>query len=88
VCEGREEASSEKRFAISRKVREKHSVPDIALDIHTARGRQMKRGYEYWFQEGDKLAQQMGENPYRDRLRELLLQARPTLRVERYKKRA
>jgi len=72
VGESRDEATTEKRYAIHREVREKHPVPDIALDVHTARGRQMRRSYEYWFTEGDKLDQSVGDNPYRERLRELL----------------
>lgn len=43
----------------------KPGVPDFALDMHTARGRAMKRGQEHFWTEGVKLDNASGlHNPY------------------------
>jgi replication-associated recombination protein RarA len=47
-------------------------IPDYALDMHTLAGKKMKRGYEYFFSEGNKLNNEAFENPYTTRAKELL----------------
>jgi replication-associated recombination protein RarA len=47
-------------------------IPDYALDMHTRRGREMGRGYDYFFSEGNKLNNEAFENPYTARAKELL----------------
>jgi len=49
------------------------SIPDYALDKHTARGRAMKRGFEHFIQKGSKLKNETIENPYKERAAEHLL---------------
>jgi replication-associated recombination protein RarA len=49
------------------------NIPDFALDMHTERGRKMGRGWEHWFSEGCKLENEVGENPWKERAKELLL---------------
>lgn len=48
-------------------------VPDFALDDHTDRGRKMKRGRQFWFEEASKLenAVEIRENVYATKVREL-----------------
>jgi len=48
-------------------------ILDIALGIHAMHGLQMRRGYEFWFAEGDALENRFGDNPHWERLRKLLL---------------
>ena len=44
----------------------KPEIPDYALDMHTGRGRGMKRGAEHFWSEGVKLANECRlKNPYR-----------------------
>lgn len=52
----------------------KLQVPDFALDDHTNRGRKMKRGRKFWFDEASKLenAIEVRENMYGKLVRELL----------------
>ena len=40
-------------------------IPDYALDKHTARGRAMDRGWKEFFEEGSKLVNESGSNPWR-----------------------
>lgn len=47
-------------------------VPDFALDKHTAKGKAMGRGIDYFFTEGNKLENEAFTNPYTDRAKELL----------------
>ena len=47
-------------------------IPDYALDMHTERGRQMKRGLQHWWEEGSKLEHEVGGNRYRQRAGKLL----------------
>ena len=49
------------------------TIPDYALDKHTARGRAMKRGFEHFLQKGSKLKNETIENPYKERAAEHLL---------------
>jgi replication-associated recombination protein RarA len=53
--------------------REKREIPDYALDKHTMRGRQMKRGFEHFFEEGARLENCTVEDPYEARAREMAL---------------
>lgn len=46
-------------------------IPDYALDRHTTRGKLKGRGYEHFFSEGTKLANETIPNPYTDRVKEL-----------------
>ena len=50
----------------------RREIPDFALDIHTERGRQMKRGLQHWWEEGSKLEHEVGGNRYRQRAGKLL----------------
>jgi replication-associated recombination protein RarA len=42
----------------------RREIPDCALDKHTQRGKQMRRGFEHFFAEGAVLANEVGEDPY------------------------
>jgi replication-associated recombination protein RarA len=54
--------------------RPRFEVPDHAIDMHTARGRRMSRGYDHFLAEGAQLANEAGvDDPYRDEAREALL---------------
>ena len=44
----------------------KRDIPDYALDKHTARGKRLGRGAEHFFAEGIKLANESGDDPYRE----------------------
>jgi replication-associated recombination protein RarA len=46
-------------------------IPDFALDMHTARGRAMGRGWKEFFEEGSQLVNESGTNPYRERHKKL-----------------
>lgn len=51
------------------------AVADVALDKHTARGRQMKRGFGHFFEEGSQLQPHepaSGENEMREKARRIL----------------
>lgn len=52
----------------------KLDVPDYALDFHTAAGRKLKRGMQFWFDEAAKLQNEVeiGGNPYGQLVREML----------------
>jgi replication-associated recombination protein RarA len=50
----------------------KRDIPDCALDKHTARGKRMGRGAEHFFAEGIKLANETGDDPYRELARKTL----------------
>ena len=49
------------------------TIPDYALDKHTARGRAMKRGFEHFLQKGSKLKNETIENPYKESSSRILL---------------
>src|SRR5262249_38553758 len=51
----------------------KREIPDCALDKHTAAGRRLGRGAEHFFAEGIKLANESGEDPYRELAGQTLL---------------
>jgi replication-associated recombination protein RarA len=53
----------------------KRNIPDCALDKHTALGKRMGRGAEHFFAEGIKLANEAGEDPYRELARQKLTAA-------------
>ena len=46
-------------------------IPDFALDKHTAKGKAMGRGIDYFYTEGNKLANEPLENPYTERAKML-----------------
>ena len=48
------------------------SIPDFALDMHTAKGKAMGRGIENFFVEGNKVANEAFPNPYIEKAKELL----------------
>jgi hypothetical protein len=50
------------------------SIPDYALDFHTARGQQMGRGRRHFFEQAARLEPELPERDptYRDRLLQLL----------------
>jgi hypothetical protein len=50
----------------------KRPVPDCALDKHTAAGRRLGRGAEHFFEEGIKLENDQGDDPYRELARRTL----------------
>jgi replication-associated recombination protein RarA len=47
-------------------------IPDFALDMHTDRGRSMKRGLTHWWEEGIEIANEVGGSLYRRRAGKLL----------------
>lgn len=47
-------------------------IPDYVLDKHTTRGREMGRGWEHFFSEGNRLSNETIDNPYTARAKELL----------------
>ncbi len=50
------------------------SIPDYALDMHTAVGRNMGRGVEHFFEEGSRLANKADlPDEYQERARETML---------------
>jgi len=51
----------------------KLTIPDYALDKHTQRGREMKRGWEHFYTEGSKLSNEAFENPYTEKAKEKLI---------------
>jgi replication-associated recombination protein RarA len=51
----------------------KREIPDYALDKHTAAGRRLGRGAEHFFAEGIKLANESGDDPYRELARQSLV---------------
>jgi replication-associated recombination protein RarA len=53
----------------------KRSIPDFALDKHTAAGKRLGRGAEHFFDEGIKLANEAGDDPYRELARQTLTAA-------------
>jgi len=48
-------------------------VPDYALDMHTSRGRRKGRSYDHFFSEGNKLGNEVLENPYTKKAKEMLI---------------
>ena len=51
----------------------KLKIPDYALDMHTAKGRLMGKGIEHFWEEGIKLANETGENPYKGSAAKILM---------------
>ena len=51
-------------------------IPDYALDMHTLRGKKMKRGFGHFFEEGSKLNNEAFVDPYKKRAEEILLKYR------------
>jgi replication-associated recombination protein RarA len=49
----------------------KLEIPNYALDKHTVRGRKMGRGFNYFFDEGAKIANQTIEDTYEAKARKL-----------------
>lgn len=61
-------------FIMERRARGwKLPIPDFAVDDHTQRGRQLKRGRRFWFEEASKLANMVviEGNKYAAKVREL-----------------
>ena len=52
---------------------ERLEMPDYAIDKHTYRGRKMGRGWDHFFDEGAKLANQALEDPFEKRAYEGLM---------------
>ncbi len=50
----------------------RREIPDFALDMHTDRGRKMKRGIKHWWEEGIEIARAVGGSLYRRRAGKLL----------------
>jgi len=50
----------------------RREIPDFALDLHTDRGRQMKRGLTHWWEEGIECYPLVGGSKYRRRAGKLL----------------
>jgi replication-associated recombination protein RarA len=48
-------------------------IPDYALDMHTSRGKRKRRSYDHFFSEGNKLGNEVFENPYTEKAREILV---------------
>ena len=48
-------------------------IPEYALDIHTYRGRKMGRGIKHFLEEGAKILNEKGENPYKKLAKERIL---------------
>jgi len=48
-------------------------IPDYALDMHTLRGKKMKRGLDHFFSEGTKLSNEPLENPYIEKAEQILI---------------
>jgi replication-associated recombination protein RarA len=48
-------------------------VPDYALDMHTSRGKRKGRSYDHFFSEGNKLGNEVFENPYTKKAKEMLI---------------
>jgi len=48
-------------------------VPDYALDMHTSRGKRKGRSYDHFFSEGTKLSNEVFENPYTKKAKEILI---------------
>ncbi len=46
-------------------------IPDFALDKHTGTGKELGRGWEHFFSEGTQLANELGDDPYRDTARSI-----------------
>jgi replication-associated recombination protein RarA len=53
----------------------KRAIPDCALDKHTAAGKRLGRGAEHFCAEGIKLANESGDDPYRELARQTLTAA-------------
>ncbi|MCL1970338.1 MAG: hypothetical protein FWF66_02630 [Candidatus Bathyarchaeota archaeon] len=47
-------------------------IPDFALDKHTARGKAMGKGIDDFFNEGNKITNEVFPNPYTEKAKELL----------------
>ena len=50
----------------------RREIPDFALDMHTDRGRRMKRGLQHWWEEGIEISNEIGGSRYRQRAGKLL----------------
>ena len=48
-------------------------IPEYALDIHNYRGRKMGRGNKHFLEEGAKILNEKGENPYKKLAKERIL---------------
>jgi replication-associated recombination protein RarA len=48
-------------------------VPDYALDMHTGRGKRMGRGIKHFLEEGIKIVNEAGENPYKGSAAKILM---------------
>jgi len=82
LCEAKKDRSSDElALWIKREVeggRLKASIPDYALDMHTARGQQMGRGFEHFLQEGAQLNPELPDRDltYRERITKLVEEGR------------
>jgi len=50
---------------------QQHPIPDEALDLHTARGRQMGRGEDHWFKHAAVLVgeAELGDDPFFEKMK-------------------
>ena len=57
--------------------REQRAIPDVALDKHTLRGRQLGRGFDHFFAEGAKVTNENPDcpDPYKTVARDILVNA-------------
>ena len=51
-------------------------IPDYALDMHTFRGKKMGRGINHFLEEGVKILNEKGENPYKKLAKDRVLNKR------------
>ena len=51
-------------------------IPDYALDMHTFRGKKMGRGINHFLEEGVKILNEKGENPYKKLVKDRVLNKR------------
>lgn len=49
-------------------------IPDYAKDKHTGAGARQGRGFDHFFEVGAKLENEVGDDPYRERAKTLLVQ--------------
>ncbi len=67
-----EERKAQQRLNGEAQNEARREIPDFALDLHTDRGRSMKRGLTHWWEEGIELAREVGGSKYRRRAGKLL----------------
>jgi len=61
--------------------RPRREIPDFALDKHTARGRRLRRGWQYFWDEGARLEGCTMDDPWKERAQEIRRDEQPELDV-------